>query len=151
MMSFEEMLLRLGVAALLGAILGLERQMAGKDAGVRTQMMVSAGAALFTLAALSIPYALDFANRAEMLVFIQSNAGYTNLIANIVLGVGFLGSGLIVRQGLHARSLTTAATVWFIAGVGILSGLGMLAFAAAATASAAIVLAILRRIDPPHD
>jgi putative Mg2+ transporter-C (MgtC) family protein len=150
-MSFEEMLLRLGVAALLGAILGLERQMAGKDAGVRTQMMVSAGAALFTLAALSIPYALDFANRAEMLVFMQTNAGYTNLIANIVLGVGFLGSGLIVRQGLHARSLTTAATVWFIAGVGILSGLGMLAFAAAATAFAAIVLAALRRIDPPHD
>lgn len=145
------MLLRLGVAALLGAILGLERQMAGKDAGVRTQMMVSAGAALFTLAALSIPYALDFANRAEMLVFMQTNAGYTNLIANIVLGVGFLGSGLIVRQGLHARSLTTAATVWFIAGVGILSGLGMLAFAAAATAFAAIVLAALRRIDPPHD
>jgi putative Mg2+ transporter-C (MgtC) family protein len=150
-MSLEEMLLRLGVAALLGAVLGLERQMAGKDAGIRTQMMVSAGAALFTLAGLSIPYVLDFANRGEMIGFMQNNAGFANVIANIVLGVGFLGSGLIVRQGLHARSLTTAATVWFVAGVGILSGLGVLAFAAAATAFAAIVLAVLRRIDPPHD
>ena len=145
------MLLRLGVAALLGAVLGLERQMAGKDAGIRTQMMVSAGAGLFTLAGLSIPYVLDFANRGEMIGFMQNNAGFANVIANIVLGVGFLGSGLIVRQGLHARSLTTAATVWFVAGVGILSGLGVLAFAAAATAFAAIVLAVLRRIDPPHD
>lgn len=150
-MNFEEMLLRLGVAALLGAVLGLERQMAGKDAGIRTQMMVAAGAALFTLAGLSIPYVLNFSSETELSSFLQNNAGFTNVIANIVLGVGFLGSGLIVRQGLHARSLTTAATVWFVAGVGILAGLGVLAFAAAATASAAIVLAVLRRIDPPHD
>ena len=150
-MNFEEMLLRLGVAALLGAVLGLERQMAGKDAGIRTQMMVSAGAALFTLAGLSIPYVLNFSSQTEITGFLQNNAGFANVIANIVLGVGFLGSGLIVRQGLHARSLTTAATVWFVAGVGILSGLGVLAFAAAATAFAAIVLAVLRRIDPPHD
>jgi len=150
-MNFEEMLLRLGVAAVLGAVLGLERQMAGKDAGIRTQMMVAAGAALFTLAGLSIPYVLNFSDQAEVTGFLQNNAGFTNVIANIVLGVGFLGSGLIVRQGLHARSLTTAATVWFVAGVGILSGLGILAFAAAATAFAAIVLAALRRIDPPHD
>jgi putative Mg2+ transporter-C (MgtC) family protein len=150
-MNFEEMILRLGVAALLGAVLGLERQMAGKDAGIRTQMMVSAGAALFTLAGLSIPYVLNFSSQTEITGFLQNNAGFANVIANIVLGVGFLGSGLIVRQGLHARSLTTAATVWFVAGVGILSGLGVLAFAAAATAFAAIVLAVLRRIDPPHD
>lgn len=150
-MTFEEMLLRLGVAAVLGAVLGLERQMAGKDAGIRTQMMVSAGAALFTLAGLSIPYVLDFSTPAEVSGFLQNNAGFANVIANIVLGVGFLGSGLIIRQGLHARSLTTAATVWFVAGVGVLAGLGLLAFAAAATASAAIVLAVLRRIDPPHD
>ena len=145
------MLLRLAVAAVLGAVLGLERQMAGKDAGIRTQMMVSAGAALFTLAGLSVPYVLNFSNQQEIAGFLQNNAGFVNIIANIVLGVGFLGSGLIIRQGLHARSLTTAATVWFVAGVGVLAGLGVLAFAAAATASAAIILAVLRRIDPPHD
>lgn len=155
MLTFEEMLLRLAVAVALGAIVGFGREMVGKEAGVRTDIIVAAGAALFTIAGVTLPYligpssvlnqyggASDFAR--ELMI---QNAGFLNIIANIVVGIGFLGAGIIVKQGVHVRSVTTAATVWFVAALGVLAGLGLLWFAAIAGVALTILLAILGHID----
>lgn len=142
MLTLEEMIIRLGAAIVLGAIIGLERELAGKDAGIRTDIMVSAGSAVFTIVGLSLPYLLG-PNVAIGEVIVQ-NAGFLNVIANIVVGVGFLGAGVIVKQGIHVRSLTTAATVWFVAAIGVLSAIGLIEFAAIAAIGLALLLALLR-------
>ena len=72
------------------------------------------------------------------------------VMSQIVVGIGFLGAGIIVRQGLHVRSLTTAATVWFVAAVGVLAGIGLLQFATIATVGLVVLLFILRKIDLPY-
>ena len=142
MLTLEEMIIRLGAAIVLGAIVGLERELAGKDAGIRTNIMVSAGAAVFSIAGLSLPFLLGSA--APVSDIIVQNAGFLNVIANIVVGVGFLGAGIIVKQGVHVRSLTTAATVWFVAAIGMLCGIGLLPFAAVAAVGLALLLVLLR-------
>lgn len=142
MLTLEEMIIRLAAAVVLGAIVGLERELAGKDAGIRTDIMVSAGSAAFTIVGLSLPYLLGpNVNVGEVIV---QNAGFLNVIANIVVGVGFLGAGVIVKQGIHVRSLTTAATVWFVAAIGVLSGIGLIEFAAIAAVGLALLLSLLR-------
>lgn len=144
MLTLEEMIIRLGAAIVLGAIVGLERELAGKDAGIRTDIMVAAGSALFSIAGLSLPYLLGLESSGDVGQVMIQNAGYLNVIANIVVGIGFLGAGVIVKQGVHVRSLTTAATVWFAAAVGVLCGVGLLPFAAIAAVGLALLLALLR-------
>jgi putative Mg2+ transporter-C (MgtC) family protein len=144
MLTLEEMLLRLGLAILLGLIVGFERELAGKEAGVRTDMMVAAGAAIFTIVGISLPYlvAISPENLPEV---IARNSGFLTVIANIVVGVGFLGAGIIVKHGVHVRGLTTAATVWFVSAIGILCGVGLFGFAVISTLSVTVILEILRR------
>lgn len=102
---------RLLLAALLGGLLGYERERAGKSAGLRTHMLVSLGAALFVL----IP------DQAGML-----DADISRVIQGVVAGVGFLGAGAIVKGGTETdiQGLTTAAGIWLTAAVGIAAGLG---------------------------
>lgn len=146
MLTLSDMLLRLAVAVVLGAIVGLGREVAGKEAGVRTDIIVAAGAALFTIAALALPYLI--ANSPEHLEeIIARNSGFLSLIGNVVVGIGFLGAGIIVKQGVHVRSVTTAATVWFVAALGVLSGLGLLLFAGIVGVALTVLLAILGKID----
>lgn len=146
MLTLEEMILRLVIAIVLGAIVGIERELAGKEAGLRTDIMVSAGAAIFTIAGVTLPYliALSPENLTEV---IARNSGFLGLVANIVVGVGFLGAGIIVKHGMHVRGLTTAATVWFVAAIGILCGIGLLTFAAISAVGITFLLAILRKLD----
>lgn len=146
MLSFETMFLRFLVAAVCGAIVGLERELAGKEAGIRTNITVGAGAALFTIVGLSLPYliALTPENLADT---ISHNSGFLGMIANIVVGIGFLGAGIIVKQGTNVRGLTTAATVWFVAALGVLAGIGLAKFAVVATISLTIILWGLRHFD----
>jgi len=148
--TFETMLLRLAVAVVLGAVVGAEREFVGKDAGIRTEIMVAAGAAVFSMAGLSLPYiiSLDTANLSEVLA---RNSGFLMLIANVVVGVGFLGAGIIVRHGTHVYGLTTAATIWFVAAIGVLCGIGLLRFACAASVGIAALLFLLRRLNPPDE
>lgn len=145
MLTLEEMLVRLGIAVLLGAIVGIERELAGKEAGVRTDIMVAAGAAMFTLAGLTIPY-LVAVSPDDVSRIIAGNSGFLQLIANIVVGIGFLGAGIIVKHRTHVSGLTTAAAVWFVAAVGILAALGLFAFAAISTVVLTVVITVLRRI-----
>jgi putative Mg2+ transporter-C (MgtC) family protein len=118
MLTFEQMFIRFVIALVLGGLLGLERELVGKEAGVRTLMLVTSGAAIFL-----------------------------TMIANIVVGIGFLGAGLIVKTNDHPHGVTTAALVWTAAAIGILAGVGLYAFAVAATVIIAILLYILRKLN----
>lgn len=146
MLTLEEMLLRLGVAIVLGAIVGLEREWAGKEAGIRTDMMVAAGAAIFSIVGMTLPYliALSPENLEQILA---RNSGFLGAVANVVVGIGFLGAGIIVKQGIHVRGLTTAATVWFAAAIGVLCGIGLWQFAGISTIGVVLLLVFLRKIN----
>jgi putative Mg2+ transporter-C (MgtC) family protein len=129
-----EILVRVGLAALLGGAVGLEREIREREAGLRTHMLVSVGAALFTLVS---AYAwTDFAFSTREGVTFDP----TRIAAQIVSGIGFLGAGAIIRQGLSVRGLTTAATLWVVAAIGMASGAG---YYAAAVLTTALVLVSL--------
>ncbi len=139
-------------ALALGALMGLERELVGKEAGIRTAMMVAGGAAIFTLVGLSLPYIVAVSNVADV---IARNGGFLNIIANIVVGIGFLGAGIIIKTQEHVHGLTTAAVVWATAAVGILAGIGLLQFALVSALIFSGTLYLLRklgvyeRIRPP--
>ena len=117
-LRWEEALLRVLVAAALGGAVGLERELRDREAGFRTHMLVSIGSALFTIVS-----AYGF---REFLVSGGNvvRADPTRIAAQIVTGIGFLGAGAIIRQGLSVRGLTTAATLWVVAAIGMASGAG---------------------------
>ena len=114
-----EMVLRIVLAFGLGAVLGWERDRAGRPAGLRTHMMVSAGSAAFTL--------------VSIYGFPDPGAGLprdpARVAAQIVSGVGFLGAGTIFRTPSTVRGLTTAASIWLAAAIGMMAGVGMYAVA----------------------
>jgi len=122
-----EMVLRLLLAAALGAIVGFQRERAGKPAGIRTHSLISLGAALFAVvSALAFP-----------------DADPTRIAAGIVTGIGFLGAGAIIRrEGGLVGGLTTATTIWAVAGIGLAAGVGMYIVAPVATAIALVILFI---------
>ena len=130
--GWAEVLLRLFVAAVLGAAIGLERELRERQAGLRTHLVVSVGSALFTL--VSAYGFTDFGVRVDP----------TRIAAQIVTGIGFLGAGAIIRQGLSVRGLTTAATLWLVAAIGMAAGAGYWEGALVATFGAIITLGPLR-------
>src|SRR4051795_12367730 len=117
-LSWSEALLRLVLAAVLGGAVGIEREFREREAGLRTHMMVSLGSALFTITS---AYGFsEFVTAQGNLYRIDP----TRIAAQIVSGIGFLGAGAIIRQGLSVRGLTTAATLWVVAAIGLASGAG---------------------------
>jgi putative Mg2+ transporter-C (MgtC) family protein len=145
--GWPEVLLRLFVAAALGGAIGVEREIRERQAGLRTHLVVSVGAAVFTLVS-----AYGFAG-------FGARVDPTRIAAQIVSGIGFLGAGAIIRQGLSVRGLTTAASLWLVAAIGMAAGAGFWAGAVIATAGALITLGplrvvsfrILSRFRPQHD
>jgi putative Mg2+ transporter-C (MgtC) family protein len=126
-LSWEESLLRLALAAVFGGAVGLEREFREREAGFRTHMLVSLGSALFTIAS---AYGFrDFLTHGGSLV----RTDPTRIAAQIVTGIGFLGAGAIIRQGLSIRGLTTAATLWVVAAIGLTTGAGYYSAAAITT------------------
>jgi putative Mg2+ transporter-C (MgtC) family protein len=109
---------RVALAAVLGAVLGLERELRDREAGLRTHLLVSVGSALFTI--VSAYGFREFLTSGASVV----RADPTRIAAQIVTGIGFLGAGAIIRQGLSVRGLTTAATLWVAAAIGIAAGAG---------------------------
>ena len=141
------MFIRFAIALALGALLGLERELVGKEsAGVRTTMLVTSGAALFTLAGLAIPYIVS-SGTGNLADVVARNSGYLGMIANIVVGIGFLGSGIIIKVGDHPHGVTTAALVWTAAAIGILVGVGLIEFAVSASVFLTILLYLLRKLN----
>ena len=120
--------LNLGTAVALGAVIGFERQWRQRLAGLRTNTLVALGAASFVV------YENLFSNEANL----------TRVAAQVVSGIGFLGAGIIFREGLNVRGLNTAATLWCSAAVGVLAGGGALSYAALAAGMVIIVNLLLR-------
>lgn len=133
-LSFLEIVFRVGLAAALGGAIGLERELREREAGLRTHLLVSVGAALFTLVSAYAWTDWHFSNR-EGLVFDP-----TRIAAQVVTGIGFLGAGAIIRQGLSIRGLTTAATLWVVAAIGMAVGVGY--YEAAIVTTALVLLSL---------
>ena len=125
-------MLRLAVAAGLGGAIGIARELREREAGIRTHLIVSVGAALFTLVG---AYA-----------FHGSNVDDSRVAAQVVTGIGFLGAGAIIREGLSVRGLTTAGSLWVVAATGMASGAGYYWAAVVATALTIFALWPLRII-----
>jgi putative Mg2+ transporter-C (MgtC) family protein len=129
-LSWDEALLRIALAGVLGGSIGLERELREREAGLRTHLLVAVGAALFTIAG---AYGFD-----------SAGVDPTRVAAQIVTGIGFLGAGAIIRQGFSVRGLTTAATLWVVGAVGLAAGAGYYSGAVITTAVVLIALWPLR-------
>lgn len=110
-MALEFFVLRLFASMFAGSIIGLERQRSNKSAGIRTNTLVAMGACMFVLVSVKLQP--------------LSGTDPSRIISQIITGVGFLGAGVILQHKGSIRGLTTAATVWCSAGLGVLGGLGM--------------------------
>ena len=135
------MIVRLLVAMALGALIGVERELVGKEAGVRTAMIICAGSAIFAMISIVIPGVVGLSG--DDLRGILPD----RVVSNIVVGIGFLGAGIIIKTGEHVRGLTTAAVVWFAAAIGALVGLGLTEFAAISAVLVSGMLYFLRKMD----
>jgi putative Mg2+ transporter-C (MgtC) family protein len=125
-------LMRLFVSVVLGAAIGFEREWSGKIAGLRTHTLVSLGSCLFT--AISI---MLFKNVPS----INGVTGYDyHIVANIIVGIGFIGAGAIMRKESHVSGTTTAASLWVVAAIGMASGFGFYKEAVATTVLSYAVL-----------
>jgi putative Mg2+ transporter-C (MgtC) family protein len=122
---------RLLLAAGLGAVIGLEREYHQKPAGLRTNILIALGSALLTILSISI----------------GTGSTPDRIAAGIVTGIGFLGGGAILRSGKSVHGMTTAATIWVNAAIGMAAGAGEFATASAATGLTIVVLAVLPPIE----
>ena len=146
MIDFSQMMIRFLVALFLGVIIGVEREIVGKEAGIRTCMLVAGGAAIFSLIGLNLPFLI--ASSADRIPeILERNSGFLDIIGNIVVGVGFLGAGIIIKTEERVHGLTTAATIWTTAAIGVLAGVGLMEFALVATLIIAILLYVLRKTN----
>lgn len=134
-MALPEFMLCIGSAILFGFLIGLERQLTGHVAGIRTNILVSMGACLFSLFSL-----------------LMDAPDITRIAAQVVTGIGFLCGGVIFKEGINVRGLNTAATIWCAAAIGVLCSSGLLLYATVATAiliaSNAISRVIAEKIHP---
>lgn len=124
-----ELVLRLMISAALGALVGLERELTHRPAGLRTHMLVSIGACLFTIVIFSS---------------VESNQGPA--LAGILTGIGFIGAGSIIATHAHVQGITTAASLWVVAAIGFTTGTGNYILALMAAILVFIVLQ-LRRVE----
>ena len=136
-----EVVVRLGVACLLGGLLGVEREATGQEAGLRTHMLLSLGAAVFSLASVTGFDAFIESGPSNVSVDPGRIASY------VAAGVGFIGGGAILKRDDHVRGLTTAASLWCVAAIGVACGLGLWLVPLVASGFALVSLAILRPIS----
>ncbi|MDP9468097.1 MAG: MgtC/SapB family protein [Chloroflexota bacterium] len=127
-----ELAARLAIALVLGAVIGFEREMDRQPAGFRTHSLVALGSALFTIIS-----AHGFGSAADP----------TRIAAQIVSGIGFIGAGTILHHRGSIRGLTTAASLWSVAAIGMAAGAGMLVMAVIGTVLIVVVLAVLEGVE----
>jgi putative Mg2+ transporter-C (MgtC) family protein len=141
--SYElAILLKLFLAALAGGLVGWERERRGRPAGLRTNLLVSVGAC--TVMIISETFTLKYgAYNAQS--FLRIDPART--AAQIVTGIGFLGAGVILKEGATVRGLTTAATLWVVAGLGMAFGMGFFSLGALSTIVVLVGLLFLKRFD----
>ncbi|TSC74300.1 MAG: putative Mg2+ transporter-C (MgtC) family protein [Parcubacteria group bacterium Gr01-1014_44] len=129
---YLELFGRILLAAVLGAAIGFERERSQKAAGLRTNALVAMGAALLTIISLS---------------FGGPGADPSRIISNIIVGIGFIGGGAILREGQRITGITTAATLWVVAAIGIAVGMGFYREALFSVAVVYFILTILWLIE----
>lgn len=134
-----EIILQLVLAAVIGLVLGVEREVIGKPAGMRTYALVTLGATVFTIIS-----KYGFSDAAGG-VFDPSRVA-----AQIVTGIGFLGAGVIIFRGVKVEGLTTASGLWVAAAIGMAIGASMYSVGIAAAVIAFIVMVVMRRFDIEH-
>lgn len=130
--SYFEFFVRLMVAIFSGFFIGLERQWINRVAGVQTNVLVCSGACLFILGSYFVSYEGQSASR---------------IAAQIVSGIGFLGAGMIFRDGFTAHGINTAATVWCAAAIGVLCGMGLIPYALIAVGFLLLANTLFRKLD----
>lgn len=128
-------LISLVLAALLGAAIGLERELSGKAAGLRTNILICLGAAIFTIIS---KHMVD-----------GTESSISRIAAQVVTGVGFLGAGAVIQDRFGVHGLTTAATIWLVASIGMSCGAGFHILAVVSTLIAIIVLVGLLKLAKP--
>jgi putative Mg2+ transporter-C (MgtC) family protein len=136
-----ELFLRLGASVLLGGAIGFEREMREQPAGLRTHLLVSLASATFMLVSSQFAFYEHYVNDGV----IRVDMG--RIASNVVVGIGFLGGGAILHSGLRIKGLTTAASLWLVAAVGLASGAGMFVLAAVTTAVSLFALVVLRLVE----
>ncbi|HYS26346.1 MAG TPA: MgtC/SapB family protein [Vicinamibacterales bacterium] len=134
--SFVDVFLRLALAAGLGGAIGLEREYRRKPAGIRTNMLIGLGSALFAILSIELGTAAGSPDRVA---------------AQVVTGIGFLGAGAILRSGQNVHGLTTAATIWVNSAIGMATGLGLYTVAAGGATLTLVVLALLPLLERVFD
>ncbi len=134
MLNDYQIIMRLALTVLLSGLIGLERQLHKRTAGLRTHILVSLGSCLIMLTSL---YVFDIYKEI-------ANPDPARIAAGVITGIGFLGAGTIIREREGVRGLTTAASLWVVAGIGLAVGCGFKKAAIYATVISIIVLLILR-------
>lgn len=132
--GFTRVFVRLMLAVLLGGLLGYERERSGKAAGLRTHMLVALGAALFVLAPLQGGMQVNDLSR---------------VLQGVIAGIGFLGAGAIIKLGAQGeiRGLTTSASIWLTAAIGVAAGMGRESTAVLSTVLALVILGVLHKLE----
>lgn len=135
-MSETDALIRIVIAALLGAVLGFERELSDKPAGLRTHILVTEGAALFMVGSLLLTHEFSIGSNSISL-------DPTRVASTIVAGVGFLGGGAILQSRDRVKGITTAAAIWVAAAIGLLVGAGFYLVATGGVIVAIVTLSLL--------
>ena len=139
-----ELIMRLGASVLLGSVIGYERELRERPAGLRTHLLVSLASATFMLVSSQFPFPQNYhVTVAEG--FLRADIG--RIASNVVVGIGFLGGGAILRSGFRVEGLTTAASLWLVAAVGMASGAGLYVLAFATTVTALFGLVGLHFVE----
>ena len=133
MISTEEFVIRLLVAMAAGFVIGIERQWHGKNGGLRTNTLVAIGAAIFVLISLRLSFA--------------SGGDSTRVIGQVVTGIGFLGAGVILHQGVAIIGITTAATIWCSAAIGCMAAAGYFIETSICTLLIIIINVLMHYVD----
>ena len=138
-----DFIIRIGAALVLGFLLGLERELTNKNAGLRTHILVCLGACVFTI--ISIYGFPSYATGDNVIVDQATGIRDTGrVVAQVVSGIGFIGAGAVLRNGPMIIGLTTAATLWLSAAIGMTCGVGMYGLATIATLASVAVLTVIR-------
>ena len=132
---------KMGLAALLGGLIGLDRERSGKPAGLRTNLLICVGAALLTDLSLRVAQASDSSNGGSI------QADPARIAAQIVSGIGFLGAGTILQSRGSVTGLTTAATLWVVAAIGMAIGASQYMIALVATGIVMVALMLLPKLE----
>lgn len=143
--SHSEMILRIAVGAALGGTIGLERDRHGRQAGLRTHLIVALASATFMVVSAHFYFFQNYGGTAGVTV------DPSRIAASVVTGIGFLAGGAILKTGLTVQGLTTAAGLWLVAAIGLCAGAGMYPEALAATLMGLAALTLFRMLEGKKD